>query len=29
MEYIPAIISAIGTIIVAWFAYNQNSKNKL
>ena len=29
MEYIPAIISAIGTIIAAWFAYNQYSKNKL
>ena len=23
MEYLPAIISAIGTIIAAWFAYNQ------
>lgn len=29
MEYIPAIISALGTIIAAWFAYNQYSKNKL
>lgn len=29
MEYIPAIISAIGTIIAAWFAYNQYTKNKL
>lgn len=29
MENIPAIISAIGTIIAAWFAYNQYSKNKL
>lgn len=29
MEYIPAIISAIGTIIAAWFAYNQYSKNKM
>lgn len=29
MEYIPAIISAIGTIVAAWFAYNQYSKNKL
>lgn len=28
MEYIPAIISAIGTIIAAWFAYNQYAKNK-
>lgn len=29
IEYIPAIISAIGTIIAAWFAYNQYAKNKL
>lgn len=29
MEYIPSIISALGTIIAAWFAYNQYSKNKL
>ena len=29
MEYIPSIISAIGTIIAAWFAYNQYTKNKL
>ena len=29
MEYIPAIISAIGAIIAAWFTYNQYSKNKL
>lgn len=29
MEYLPAIISAIGTVIAAWFAYNQYSKNKL
>ena len=29
MEYIPAIISAIGTIIAAWFAYNQYTKNKI
>lgn len=29
MEYLPAIISAIGTIIAAWFAYNQYTKNKL
>lgn len=28
-EYLPAIISALGTIIAAWFAYNQYSKNKL
>lgn len=29
LEYIPAIISAIGTIISAWFAYNQYAKNKM
>lgn len=29
LEYIPSIISAIGTIIAAWFAYNQYTKNKL
>lgn len=29
MEYLPSIISAIGTIIAAWFAYNQYTKNKL
>lgn len=29
IEYLPAIISAIGTIIAAWFSYNQYSKNKL
>lgn len=29
VEYTPAIISAIGTIIAAWFAYNQYTKNKL
>lgn len=29
MEYLPAIISAIGTIIAAWFAYNQYTKNKI
>lgn len=29
MEYIAAIISAIGTIIAAYFAYNQYTKNKL
>ena len=29
MEYIPAIISALGTIIVAWFAYNQKTKDKM
>ena len=29
MEFLPAIISAIGTIIAAYFAYNQYTKNKL
>ena len=29
MENLAAIISAIGTIIAAWFAYNQYAKNKL
>ena len=29
MEYLPAILSAIGTIIAAYFAYNQYTKNKL
>ena len=29
MENLPAIISALGTIIAAWFAYNQYAKNKL
>ncbi len=29
IEYIPAIISAIGAIITAWFAYNQKTKDKM
>lgn len=29
MEYIPSIISALGTILAAFFAYNQYTKNKL
>lgn len=29
MEYLAPIISAIGTIIVAWFAYNQQTKDKM
>ena len=29
LSYLPAIISAIGTIIAAWFAYNQYAKNKI
>ena len=28
MENIPAIISALGVIITAWFSYNQYTKNK-
>lgn len=28
-SYLPAIISAIGTIVAAWFAYNQYAKNKM
>lgn len=29
MENLPAIISAIGVIVAAWFSYNQYTKNKL
>lgn len=29
MEYLPSIISALGTILAAFFAYNQYTKNKL
>ena len=29
MEYLPQSSIALGTIIAAWFAYNQYSKNKL
>ncbi len=29
MEYIPAIISAIGVIICGWFTYNQKTKDKM
>lgn len=29
VEYIPSIISAVGTIIAAYFAYNQYAKNKM
>ena len=29
MEYLAPIISAIGTILVAWFAYNQKTKDKM
>ncbi len=29
MEYLPSIISALGTIFAAFFAYNQYTKNKL
>ena len=28
MEYVAPIISAIGVIIMAWFKYNQDTKNK-
>ncbi|EJX06201.1 hypothetical protein EVA_05691 [gut metagenome] len=28
MEYISSIITAIGVIIIAWFKYNQDTKNK-
>ena len=29
VEYLPAIISAIGTIVLGWFAYNQKTKDKM
>ncbi|MGN0930043.1 MAG: hypothetical protein ACI4N3_05370 [Alphaproteobacteria bacterium] len=29
MQYIPSIITAIGTIILGWFTYNQYRKNKM
>ena len=29
MEFLAPIISAIGTIIVAWFAYNQKTKDQM
>lgn len=29
VEYLPTIIGAIGTILAAWFSYNQYTKNKL
>lgn len=29
MEYMSAIIAAIGAIITAWFAYNQKTKDKM
>lgn len=28
-SYLPAIITAIGTIVMGWFGYNQYTKNKL
>lgn len=28
MEWIASVVSAVGTIIAAWFAYNQYTKNK-
>ena len=29
MEWIASVVSAVGTIIAAWFAYNQYTKNKM
>mgnify|MGYP006385147865 CR=1 FL=1 len=29
LSWIPALVSAIGTIIAAYFAYNQYTKNKI
>jgi hypothetical protein len=29
LEYLPAIITAIGTLILGWFTYNQYTKNKM
>ena len=29
MQYIPEIITALGTIILGWFTYNQYTKNKM
>ena len=29
VEYLPAIISAIGTIVIGWFGYNQKTKDKM
>lgn len=29
VEYLPAIISAIGTIVIGWFAYNQKTKDRM
>lgn len=29
IEYLPAIITSIGTIILGWFAYNQKTKDKM
>ncbi len=29
VEYLPAIISAIGTIVIGWFAYNQKTKDMM
>lgn len=28
-SYLPAIITAIGTIVMGWFSYNQYTKNKM
>ena len=29
VEYLPSIITALGTIVLGWFTYNQYTKNKL
>lgn len=29
IEYIPSIITALGTLILGWFTYNQYTKNKM
>jgi hypothetical protein len=29
VEHLPSIITALGTIILGWFTYNQYTKNKL
>ena len=29
VQYIPSIITALGTIVLGWFTYNQYRKNKM
>lgn len=29
IEYIPSIITALGTLVLGWFTYNQYTKNKM